>query len=64
MTSEAAAQIPFDESIVGQLACPACHGDLRIENARLVCAACGRGYPVIDGIPVLIADRAEATMRS
>jgi uncharacterized protein len=64
MSAESVAQIPLDESMVAQLACPACHGDLRIESARLMCAACGRGYPVVDGIPVMIADRAEATMRS
>jgi uncharacterized protein YbaR (Trm112 family) len=44
---------------VHQLACPACLGDLRAESARLVCKGCGRAYPVADGIPVLIAERAE-----
>ena len=39
-----------------QLACPACLGDLRQEPEQLVCAACGREYPVVDGIPVLIAE--------
>lgn len=38
------------------LACPACHGELRLEAERVVCAGCGRGYPVVDGIPVLIAN--------
>jgi uncharacterized protein YbaR (Trm112 family) len=42
-----------------QLACPACLGDLRLEEARLVCNGCGRAYPVVDGIPALIAGRAE-----
>jgi hypothetical protein len=49
----------FDLSAVHQLACPACLGDLRAESARLVCKGCGRAYPVADGIPVLIAERAE-----
>lgn len=44
---------------LGLLACPACRGELRAEANRLVCGACGRAYPVIDGIPVLIAERAE-----
>jgi len=48
----------FDTSILKQLACPACLGELRLDEARLICASCGRGYPIIDGIPVLIADRA------
>jgi uncharacterized protein YbaR (Trm112 family) len=48
--------LPFDASIV---ACPVCHGDLRLEADRLICAGCGRAYPIVDGIPVLIADRAK-----
>jgi hypothetical protein len=41
------------------IACPACFGDLRVEGSRLICARCGRKYPIADGIPVLIAERAE-----
>jgi len=39
------------------LACPACLGALRLDEARLVCVGCGRAYPIVDGIPVLIAGR-------
>ena len=43
------------------LVCPACHGELRWPaangEARVVCVACGRKYPVEDGIPVLIRER-------
>ena len=35
--------------------CPACGGELRFESEKLICANCARQYPVIDGIPVLIA---------
>jgi uncharacterized protein YbaR (Trm112 family) len=54
---------PFDPTILSQLVCPACHGDLRKESSaqaalRLVCATCSRAYPIVDGIPVLIAERA------
>jgi uncharacterized protein YbaR (Trm112 family) len=49
----------FDPAVLDQLACPACLGALCLDEARLVCAACGRAYPVVDGIPVLIAGRAE-----
>ena len=48
----------FDPVVVDQLACPACLGGLVLEEERLVCAGCGRGYPIVDGIPVLIAERA------
>ena len=77
-------QLEFDLSIVGLLACPACHGDLRLDapslappsldapnpdalnfvtpsprgSSRLICAACDRAYPIVDGIPVLITERA------
>jgi uncharacterized protein YbaR (Trm112 family) len=48
----------FDPTVLAQLACPACLGDLRLKEARLVCAGCGRAYPIVDGIPVLIVERA------
>ncbi|MGD0901866.1 MAG: Trm112 family protein [Terracidiphilus sp.] len=41
--------------MINQLACPACLGDLRMDEARLVCNGCGRAYPVVDGIPALTA---------
>lgn len=49
----------FDAEVTGMLACPACHGDLRLEAGQLGCEACGRRYPVVDGIPVLIAEGGE-----
>lgn len=45
------------EAWAGALACPACHGALLREDDRVVCAACGRAYPVEDGIAVLIRER-------
>jgi uncharacterized protein YbaR (Trm112 family) len=41
-------------------------GELRLEaveggGERLVCAGCRRGYPVVEGIPVLIVERATVT---
>jgi uncharacterized protein YbaR (Trm112 family) len=56
-----ARQLQFDVTLVSHLACPACLSDLHPEEVRLVCTACGRGYPVVDGIPVLIVERAEAS---
>ncbi|HUX43985.1 MAG TPA: Trm112 family protein [Terracidiphilus sp.] len=41
------------------LACPACLGALRAEPNAVTCVGCGRVYPVVDGIPVLIVERAE-----
>ena len=48
----------FTEEDLKALACPACHGELRLAGAGIVCAGCARVYPLIDGIPVLIAERA------
>jgi uncharacterized protein YbaR (Trm112 family) len=53
----------LDPSVVNQLACPACLGGLRVEEDKLVCAGCGRAYPIVDGIPVLISGRAEDTRK-
>jgi uncharacterized protein YbaR (Trm112 family) len=59
MTSDFTPPPAFDSATLDTLACPACLGTLRQKDSRLACAACGRSYPVVDGIPVLIVDRAE-----
>jgi uncharacterized protein YbaR (Trm112 family) len=59
MAADPQKSIAFDASVLGLLACPACLSALRAEANRLVCIACGRAYPVVDGIPVLIVERAE-----
>jgi uncharacterized protein YbaR (Trm112 family) len=51
----------FDTSLAARLACPACHCELRLENEEIICVNCGRAYPIIDGIPVLIAERTKRT---
>jgi uncharacterized protein YbaR (Trm112 family) len=48
-------QAQFD-AVRELLACPACNGELRLEERRVVCAECGRGYAIVDGIPVFIAE--------
>ena len=53
------ARLEFDVTAVAGIACPACYGDLRADAAWLECAGCGRRYPIVDGIPVLIVERAE-----
>jgi hypothetical protein len=45
-------------AVLEQLACPVCLGSLRLEGSSLMCSGCGRIYPMIDGIPVLIAEPA------
>jgi uncharacterized protein YbaR (Trm112 family) len=65
MHDKPAHSLNFDSSVIAQLACPACFGNLRLDSAdadamHLVCVACSRAYPIIDGIPVLIVGRAES----
>ncbi len=40
------------------LVCPVCHAALQLEAQAVLCIGCGRRYPVVDGIPVLLAERA------
>ena len=63
MRFDLGAQVEFDSSVAEMLACPVCRVDLRLESGCLVCARCGRRYPVADGIPVLIAERADAGLK-
>jgi uncharacterized protein YbaR (Trm112 family) len=38
--------------------CPMCYAPLRFEDATVTCSGCARVYPIVDGIPVLIPQRA------
>jgi uncharacterized protein len=49
----------LDEELLQILACPVCVAPLRQEAERLICARCGRRYPIRQGIPVLLVDEAE-----
>jgi uncharacterized protein YbaR (Trm112 family) len=40
------------------LVCPACRRPLVLEDEAVRCSGCGRRYPVVEGIPVLLADGA------
>jgi uncharacterized protein YbaR (Trm112 family) len=56
--------LQFDPAAAAQLACPVCLGNLRARPERLACASCGRIYPIVDGIPVLIAAPADAAAQA
>jgi len=51
-------QDTLDSDLLAQLACPVCYGELRLEGSRLRCVGCSRGYPIADGIPVMIIEHA------
>jgi uncharacterized protein len=52
--------VDFNPRLLEQLACPVCFGTLRFVSriGRIVCVECRRAYLLIDGIPVLISERA------
>lgn len=56
------------EAVRVLLACPRCGGALRDATAAglptLVCEACALVYPVEEGIPVLLAERAKPLAQS
>jgi len=41
------------------LCCPTCKSDLRVQDTSMTCLGCGNLYPVEEGIPILIQDRAK-----
>lgn len=47
------------EDLLEILACPACRGEIKLAGNRLVCQHCGRRYPIEDGIPIMLIERAE-----
>ena len=49
----------IDDALLAILACPACQGDVKLLDEKIVCAKCGRRYPIKNGIPVLLADESE-----
>ena len=57
LAADSTGHFAFDPSQVSLLACPACLGDLRLDEGSLVCAGCGRAYPIVDGIPALVLGR-------
>ena len=53
----------IDPQFLSLLACPACKTTVALDGARLVCAQCGRRYPIRDGIPVMLVEEAELGVR-
>lgn len=51
----------IDPDLADVLVCPVDKADLTedVEASRLQCTECGRRYPVEDGIPIMLVDRAE-----
>ncbi len=41
-----------------RVVCPVCYGRLVLLGDAIGCEGCGRRYPIVDGLPVLLAGRA------
>jgi uncharacterized protein YbaR (Trm112 family) len=39
------------------LVCPVCHHHLYLQQDCVICEGCSRRYPIVDGIPILLAHR-------
>ena len=49
----------LDPMLLKVLACPECRAQVEMEKDRLVCTRCGRRYPIVDGIPVMLVAEAD-----
>ena len=49
----------LSQELLSILACPACKSKVVLENDLLVCNACGRRYPIRDGIPVMLIEEGD-----
>ena len=48
----------IDKELLEILACPACKGDVKEEDEKIICLKCWRRYPIKDGIPVMLIEEA------
>ena len=49
----------IDHELLEILACPACKGNVILQDDKIVCQSCQRKYPIRDGIPVMLVEEAE-----
>jgi uncharacterized protein YbaR (Trm112 family) len=48
----------ISEKLLSILVCPACKSALESRETSLKCVQCKRVYPIEDGIPIMLVDRA------
>ncbi|MGH9596470.1 MAG: Trm112 family protein [Edaphobacter sp.] len=49
---------PLTAEDLCRVVCPVCHQALQLKDDAIQCSGCHRRYPIVDGIPLLHADRA------
>ncbi len=47
----------ISQKLLEILACPVCKQGVELKGDELVCAGCGRRYPIVDGIPHMLPDK-------
>ncbi len=50
----------IDDELLRILACPVDKSPVQLRGDLIVCTRCGRRYPIRDGIPIMLAEEAEA----
>lgn len=52
----------MDNSLLEIIVCPVCHGKVSIDKtkSKLICRFDRLAYPIDDGIPVLLSDKADS----
>jgi len=53
LSPSAVARTVIRKDLLDILACPLCKAAVRLEDDWLVCTACGRRYPIREGIPAM-----------
>jgi LSD1 subclass zinc finger protein len=53
--------MPVAQELLDLLVCPACKTPVSLTEQKdgLRCATCGRTYPIVDDIPVMLLDKAK-----
>ncbi len=54
--------MPITQAHLDLVVCPVCHAPLKLVQTppaeAIDCTGCGRRFPIVDGLPVLLAARA------
>ncbi len=53
----------ISQELLDILACPACKTKVVLEEEMLVCHACGRKYPIRDGIPIMLIEEGDKALQ-
>ncbi len=49
----------MNQDLLNILVCPACGSAVREKDGAVECTACKKRYPIENGIPVMLVDRAQ-----